>query len=97
MIIPTPTDLARAFSAVVAEWLPPGELEAVRECNRTTHADPGVCASHDFCDANMAMLEAWRRCTGSDEIDANDQAQAAAWNEAWKLAKAAEFDPARLV
>lgn len=93
----TPTTLARTFCRVMNEWLNPVQMDAVRERNRTTHADSTVCATHDFCDANMAMLQAWQECTGGDEIDTNDEAQAAVWNAAWTLAKAAEFDADRIV
>lgn len=60
---------------------------------------PGVCHSHDHCDANMAMEEALKSF-GLDvftpEYDENaesplDEKVADLWNEAWDIAKASEF------
>lgn len=51
-----------------------------------------TCATHDFCDSNMNMLEAWRACYGPDAfLDADNQAYADLWNRAWDIAKADGF------
>lgn len=46
----------------------------------------GSCASHDFCDANMVMLDAWGYL-GYGEFDPNSSADASVWNDAWHIAK----------
>lgn len=52
---------------------------------------PGICHSHDFCDANMAMLEAWTELTGQECVDGEDEAACRAWNAAWDRAIETEF------
>ena len=82
--------LAREFARVLSEWLTSGELIAVNARNRTY--PPSCCASHDFCDANMAMLEAWLVACGR-EPDPENQSDADLWGAAWDIAKAAQFNP----
>lgn len=52
--------------------------------------DSNVCASHDHCDANMPMSEAFAEVMGR-EIDLQNQDEIALWNEAWRIAKAEGF------
>lgn len=50
---------ADIFVRVLRDWLTPAEFAEMRRRNDTAkYRDGGACASHDFCDANMAMLEA---------------------------------------
>lgn len=49
-----------------------------------------VCASHDFCDANMPMAEAFEAVTGAP-VDPGTYAHALLWSEAWGKAKADAF------
>ena len=65
--------LAREFSATLREWLRPDELAEVVERNRA-ETDSYICHSHDFCDPNMAMLEAMEAVVG---ISANEVAEEA--------------------
>lgn len=59
-------------------------------------ADPFTCASHDYCDANMTMAEAYSRLFGQvewieeghDESDTSGQDR---WNLAWDFAKRNHF------
>ncbi len=97
METPNPVDLARAFDNELRADLKPYEyIEAVRR-NAEDPAygpDSGVCASHDFCDANMSMLAAFAKVTGKseDEIvrltcgDDGDAAADGAWCTAWNAA-----------
>lgn len=52
-----------------------------------------VCASHDFCDANMIMAQAMKRLAPSldDAKIFEDSSLVALWNEAWGLAKRGAF------
>ena len=74
--------LAARFKAILTEWLSEEERAEVVRLNN----DPawhGCCATHDFCDANEAMAEAFRReGMGSNFPDDDD------WNTAWDLFKA---------
>jgi len=51
----------------------------------TIYADPDVCHTHDFIDANMSMLAAWEIVTGQAEIDGDNDTDTALWNAAWNL------------
>lgn len=53
------------------------------------------CASHDYCDANMPMAEAFEDVLGY-EPDGGDEGDCALWNDAWDLSKRVGFNPARL-
>lgn len=76
--------LATEFCRVLRQWLTPDHLaEAVRR-NRT-RAYEGSCATHDFCDANMVMLEA----AGNSGVSEEDYET---WNAAWDIAKKSEFE-----
>lgn len=82
--------LAGAFSAVVRRELAPHLAEIRREnAKRAKQGDSGSCATHDYCDANELMVEAWRVVFAAEpEIDG---AEMDVMNAAWDLAKARGF------
>lgn len=57
--------------------------------------DPGVCHSHDFCDANVVMDRAYKRVLGDSYLNFGPKEQDL-WDAAWDKAKAAGFDPAKV-
>lgn len=80
--------LAAQFVALLRDnWLSPAEFAAMKHLNET---DPlyahDACASHNYCDANMAMAQAWEDVLGT-EFDADDEAQTRLWSEAWEIAR----------
>lgn len=79
------TAIAEAFAEVLRQWLTREELETIRSRNASQN-DPGICHSHDFCDANMAMAPAFEQVTGR-EPESDSEADASLWNDAWDLAK----------
>lgn len=92
--------LAVAFCGILAAWLTDDEMAEVVARNKAEQ-NPGVCHSHDFCDANMAMLEAGVTVFGREIVDLEggplgDHAGVELWNEAWSIAKAADFDPSKI-
>ena len=82
---PTVSEVSQEFDRVLREWLTAAEYaEAVRMNQTEEYRDS--CATHNFCDANMAMFEAMERCgIAADDItgDANLPLWNAAWN-AWR-------------
>lgn len=84
--------LARAFSDTLREWIGAEALAEVVTRNRM-RASALVCHSHDFCDANMAMMEACEavglRVWGDDGEMTDDAVDAI--NGAWAEADRAEF------
>ena len=48
--------LAESFGEILRQWLTPDEFAEMKHRNESDPAYAGkACASHDFCDANMAM------------------------------------------
>jgi hypothetical protein len=72
--MPTPVELSQQFIRVLRTWMPTASFEEMQALNKAeTH--PGICHSHDFCDANMAMLEAYSDLTGikEDNVALNEE------------------------
>lgn len=83
--------IARKFAEGLTEDLGAGTVAEIVRLNATP-AYAGCCASHDFCDANMVMADAFEEVLGH-ALDAGDETHAALVNRAWDLAKNAGFDP----
>ncbi|KVK43594.1 hypothetical protein L905_24050 [Agrobacterium sp. TS43] len=83
--------LAREFGSAVQEELSRADFRAVLELNRN---DSIACHTHDFFDANMLMLEAFKVTFEREPeflSNPDETADLALWNDAWQIAKAAEF------
>lgn len=90
--MPTPDQLADEFARCCNLWFSPTELAEIRRRNATPDYAGAVCATHDFCDANMIMLEAFEAVVGRPmHMDGGEspeeQADHHLWNEAWAIAK----------
>jgi hypothetical protein len=76
--------IATRFAEILKNWLDPADFAAMRE--RNVELSPqGVCASHDYCDANMAMLEAFQDVMlreYSFDNDEDHRAMRRAWDAA---------------
>jgi hypothetical protein len=83
----TPNLIADRFATILLDWLTPVQFLEMkhRNENNPTYAD-GAYASHDFCDANMAMHEAFQSVTGHCAA-VDSEADTALWNDAWVLAR----------
>jgi Tfp pilus assembly protein PilV len=99
--------LARAFAATLREAASALDVEngqtigsLVLDIN-TLNASPdyaGACATHDFFDANMAMLAAFENVLKREPYtitegatDVQREADQALWNAAWNMARNAGF------
>lgn len=83
--------LAKQFSKVLRGWLGAKKMKTVIARNHAEQ-EPGICHSHDFCDANMAMDQAFRDLGVHGMPDGHgDDAMTNAWNAAWDLAKSHNF------
>lgn len=91
----TEIDVAKEFCIVIGEWLKGWKLEKVILRNRAQHS-PSVCHTHDFCDANMAMVEAFEFFGLDTPEDQYGATSFKLWNDAWDLAKRAEFNSAKV-
>jgi len=77
------------FDTVLREWLKPEEYHAVMMENHRRN-DGRTCASHDYCDANMAMDAAFQRVGLGHLVDPEQygddgmsQDASDLWNAAW--------------
>ena len=77
--------LAKAFGAKLREWLTDNEMRQVIARNRAERLDSGVCHSHDFCDANMAIDEVFT----ANGLNAPSAIELV--NEVWGIAKGNDF------
>lgn len=73
--------LAKAFGAKILEWIGPSEMAEVVRLNKA-EKDSRICHSHDFCDANQAMLDVFEE-VGLDALK-HDELSAKVWNLAKK-------------
>lgn len=82
-------EIARAFAASLVEGL--GQA-TVREINARNAIEdhPSVCHTHDFCDANVDMWNAFEH-TLHREPDVDSESDADIWNQAWAFARAHNF------
>jgi hypothetical protein len=76
--------IAQAFAETLKKDLEPRQFAEMKKRNLTY--GEGICASHDFCDANMMMAAAFKEVTGR-EADVATDADTALWNQAWDLAR----------
>ncbi len=86
--------LAGQFADVLREWLTEAQWRQMRRLN-TSPDYAESCASQDFCDANMAMDEAWKRAFGREPNVVGEgpevERECRLWNEAWSSAKASSL------
>ena len=61
-----PESLAAEFRRLLIETIGDEAFQQVLEANRK---NPGACASHEYCDANDVMNEAFRNLSGGDDIN----------------------------
>src|SRR3990167_3393949 len=81
--------LALTFSHVLKNWLTKDEILQVIFLNEQ-EISSGICHTHDFCDANQAMIDAFIKlfnCTPEMQND-ND---VDIINAAWEMAKKERF------
>lgn len=87
--------VGRAFADTLREWATDEQWATMRYDNATGDAYQGeraACASHNFCDANMAMVEAFQDALGRepdvfDQEGGEEGPDIALFNAAWSLAK----------
>lgn len=85
--------LAREFGSLIQGYLSVTDFRAVCDANKTYGDDDGICATHEHMDANMVMLEAFKNVFGRDPLEPGGMTEedTLTWNDAWAIAKAAEF------
>lgn len=82
--------LAIEFSKILHEWLNQDTIDQINSLNEAQE-DKDICHSHDFCDANMAMNEAFQKVYGRG-LNLGAEEELSITSKSWKLAKENEFD-----
>lgn len=91
--------IAIEFANVLKEWLTPEQITEVIKVNSIPE-NKTCCATHDFCDSNMAMDEAFTKVMGREFVFYNDELPESekqngidtnAFNTAWDIAKGNNF------
>lgn len=83
---PTATALAVAFVAGLEEHLTVAEWREMQRRNRTS-VYHGLCASHDFCDSNMVLYDAFVDLHDRDPDISEGSRDMDEWRSAWTIAK----------
>ena len=81
--------LSDEFTREVIDRLETHELDEVRMKN-AEWADPQLCATTEYLDANMVMQDAWD-ATMNMPIDGDNESHCSIWNAAWALSKERGF------
>lgn len=87
--------IAREFSKLLRQELSDEDMETVNYRNEHEY-DDSCCATHDFCDANMVMDQAFKSVMGYSPLglalDSAARMEAMElWNAAWDVAKERKF------
>lgn len=91
--------LAIAFSNILKSWLTEEEMKEVIRINSLPGMEK-LCQSHEYCDANMAMNEAFMQVMGRSFVFYDDEKPETLkqneedtdfFNAAWDLAKSNQF------
>lgn len=87
---PTVETLAGKFSQSLHLLLTSEQMSEVRARN-AAESHPGICHTHDFCDANVVLHEVFLSY-GINPADRGGMDKwGPLWDAAWNLAKAREF------
>ena len=89
-MIPTVETLSLEFSQGLHAYLSPEQMREVVERNRT-EAVPGICHSHDFCDANMFLYDVFMKYGMNPAAEGGMDKWGELWDQAWNLSKSKDF------
>ncbi len=86
----TRKEVAHKFATILRNWLTEEQMKEVVRLNRTPEYQDGSCASHNFCDANQAFIDAVTEVLGC-ELSVANQKHTNFINAAWTEAREANF------
>lgn len=95
-VLPSMEAVSQTFSKLLREQLTPDQMDAINASNKAGDYSDSFCASHDHCDSNMVMAQAFATFGISEDRIINcDGVQSAElltlWNNAWCLSKKNHF------
>ncbi len=82
-------NLGGKFSEIIKKWLTKEQVVEVVDKNSTPEYKE-CCATHEYCDPNQAMIDAFNLVVGRD-IDPHSDSDTLLINEAWDLARVNDF------
>jgi len=85
-------ELANAFVRHLLADIGPDNLAKCRELSASYGP---ACPSHDYCDANVTMVESFAEVCG-EEMNLESDANITLWNDAWTLARRNDYREATL-
>ncbi len=85
----TANRIAANFSLRLRHYLTAEQMAATVAAN-LTEKNPSICHSHDYCDANVFMAEAFETVTGR-AVNLQSEDDDYLWAEAWGIAKSNAF------
>lgn len=89
--ISSQNNLSLIFNKILNEWLSSEEITEINTINAPPeYMKAGMCASHEYCDPNEAMAEAFEMVFGR-ELDVLNNDDITIVNEAWKISKVNQF------
>jgi len=82
--------VAKQFSIVLNQWIPEKLYEVNLRNKEQSYIEHNCCATHDFCDPNQAIIDAFSVVFGR-EPSVKNQKDNMIINNAWLIAKTAGF------
>ncbi len=83
--------IAALFSSILKSWLTTEQIEEINALNSSEeYKTNGHCATHEYCDPNVAMDSAYFAITGQ-EIDLQIATDVEQCSKAWNIAKENNF------
>ena len=82
--------VAKQFSVILNELIPEKLYEVNLRNKEQSYIENGCCATHDFCDPNQAMIDAYKTIFGK-EPSTQSQKDNTIINNAWTIASTAQF------
>ncbi len=87
---PTAETLAFEFSQGLHSCLTEEQIAEVVRRN-LAETSPGICHSHDFCDANMVLHEVFMKYGMNPVEEGGMDRWGDLWNRTWNMAKGSGF------
>jgi len=83
--------VSQTFADVLRSWMTEDEWNSMLKQNRIyASTNPNVCASHEYCDSNMALLDAVKQAGLGEVCEGNwgdDPERVDFLNDVWDHAK----------
>lgn len=90
LTVVTPTELAKEFSRLIREKLKPADMGKVIALSKSGDYTT-ACPTHEFCDANQVMMDAFENLAGRPYSFDDDSTDHEITEQAWTIARENDF------